>query len=384
MSDFSFIFGKIINWFRPPQGVLRAGASQGVGVVGDNNNIYLGSANGGVNHGGENESVKHEDGVKDNVPEKKTHKIFTNDVIDGKDIGLINEYFRGSKRTASAVFEMKQIFNDPRVEVRGGFVLNDEENEEADKMRNKLKGDGRPNDLHVILEGDIQDLNPNSVVLRGKHIDYAGVLALRNLNKCPVVVTANVLVVCKEAVGVVLHKRSKTTETEPEKIHLFGGGYMPEGDFRGQISRKNDGNPKRTAERELDEAACVYAGIKDVPVLLAWDRSDPRIHFVQLNYLFCRIPYKDYLSLVEDFNAKRNENVHDNYSWEGEPVKRSFQELLSDIKSDSQVSPRFAVSGKAHLLLWLALGCPGFNEEKPRIEEARKLFEETMKKEPVF
>jgi len=312
--------------------------------------------------------------------------------INEGDIDRINRYFRSPDGTEKVKIE--QIFSDPRVNVLRNYDLTDEEKEEAKKMRAELKEkkenlpDGLPNDLHVILKGD-HDFSPDSIVLEGERIDYAGLLALSNIARRdgkppPVVITSNVLVVCKDGVGVVLHRRAKDTRTEPGKIHLFGGGYMPGGVYEGQVPRESDGDPRVTAVRELKEAAYIYEGIKDVPIFLAWDKSDPYIHFVQINYLFCNIPYKTYQDVVENFNAKKKEEVGNNYSWEGEPVKRSYKKILDDIKKDSVKSSDFAASGKAHLLLWLALGCPGLNKESPRVEEARKVFEEVMAKKGIF
>jgi len=317
-------------------------------------------------------------GAGDNVHEKDlSFERFPDEngriIIDQKAIiDPINAYF-GRK------IEIKcQVFQSPKIEIVGDCChdFSDEEKEEVIRERDELNRGGRPNDMHAILvEEPKWNLNP--VVMRVKRVDYAGLTVLRKKGRLPVVVTANALVVCSDTGEVLLHKRSKT-ETDPNVLHVFGGGYMP-GDemYDNESYRGSDGlSLKSTVMREILEATTIGVEIKegkDWPMVLVMDNSCPGKPFVQLNYIFCDVSKKNINDGIKNFDIKKKSKARDNYTWEGDIEKYLFKELLKEVADDGVENSKFALSGKAHILVWLALGCPGFyNEERREWEPGSK------------
>jgi len=301
--------------------------------------------------------------------------------INQNDIDSVNAYFKNK------VFIIKQAFRIPEIKVCGDYDLG-EYKDEVEKERRELEIIKRPNDMHAVLHGEPKwDKTP--VVMQVKRIDYAGLTVLRKKGVKPKVITSNVLVVCSESGEVILHERSKSVDTEKGKIHFFGGGHMPgRAEYNDEIPRADDCESlTRTAEREFEEASAIKIAIpEDTPMLLVEDNACPEMPFIQLNYLVRDISKVVLENGLKLFDRKKESAAADNYSWEGNPDIHPFSELLNDLECEGFEDSKFALSGKAHLLMWLALGCPGIHDKNrewdigPRVQKARGVFDRIVKR----
>jgi len=95
--------------------------------------------------------------------------------------------------------------------------------------------------------------NNGKITITGKQIEYNKVLVLCNEGELPQVITANVLVVCKETRQVLIHKRSFKSKHYPNVLSNFGGSFMPETKIIKDNSRIYDKNLFATAAREFHE-----------------------------------------------------------------------------------------------------------------------------------
>jgi len=184
-----------------------------------------------------------------------------------------------------------------------------------------------------------------------------------------------------------LHARDDSLETDAGKLHIFGGGYMPDSEKARAVDLPGF---KATAQRELKEATGIEAVIEDdTPMLLATDDSckeEKGIRFFQVNYIYCDISAKEFKSAKKTFEAIKNLKMEYKYTWEGEPFSCELNELRSIVENDNFDGSEFAMSGKAHILAWMRLGCPGVFEVGSKSESARKaqnLFYEMMKKRGI-
>jgi len=297
--------------------------------------------------------------------------------FDEKIIPRLNEKFKDKAHIYGLVAK------DPLVDEGGRYDLSSVEEKTISDNREKLRCKGNFNDMHAIVVGETSWYT-DPVVLQTKSLEYAAVMALRDSARSagkplPQVLTANVLVICSEEKKIIIHKRSKGSATNPDTLQVFGGGYMPkppEDDRRGCGERKeHDGKALwKTAERELREESDINLVISEKAVrLLSMDRTSGTI---QLTYIGCDIK-KHVIDRARE-ESKNNKNPH---SWEGE-LKEIYFDKLDEILSGEAFSP----TGKIFILVWLALGAPGYggkfrvrsNGGKYKNCSAKKLFEKHM------
>jgi len=308
---------------------------------------------------------------------KKERKSKLPKEVNQKDIDMVNTYFQGKVKIFC------QAFQCPIVTIAGDWPLNPQQTLEAKKEGKRLEQCDRPNDLHAIL---IEEPNwkSNPVHMQARRIDFAGLTVLRNEKKRPKIITSNVLIICSETKEVLLHRRSEKSATNPGKLQIFGGGHMPGHDlYHGKRSRSSDSSLQETAQRELEEETTIKSLIPDsATMILALDNSHPDKPSLQLAYLACDIPKKALEIAINTFNDKKNSKAEDNYSWEGHLEKYRFKDFLNLIENDDPENSEFSPSGKAHILIWLALGCPGLHQWKGEAgaQNARQVFDRVMDK----
>lgn len=227
------------------------------------------------------------------------------------------------------------VDKEPQVDIVGPLEFTSEQQQAIAAYRTQLAESGRANDLHAILVDPVR-FEGSPVRFHARTCDYAGVKLLRENDGRPLVLSANVVFVCRERRQIVLHRRSDKVDTYPNCLHTFGGSFIPDLPCG---ARKDGASLKWTARREAGEEARIdFLSSVNVPMLLA---SELMTGFVQLVLLGVPVKPKDLDSAVSD----RLEGVVQSFS---------FDEL-----PDLLFAEEWCPSGKAHVLAWLALGAPG-------------------------
>src|SRR5438477_9878539 len=143
----------------------------------------------------------------------------------------------------------------------------------AENLR-QIISDRRPNDPQAILMNRPSwDLDP--VYLESCTLDFAGVRALRDEalgDLKPEVLSSNAVIFCNETRQLILHQRSKKSDTfaKEENLHTMGGAYQPP-----EGGREWDKlSLQHTAKREVLEEASAS---------LAWEAEPPMIMMKELD-----------------------------------------------------------------------------------------------------
>ncbi len=201
-----------------------------------------------------------------------------------------------------------------------------EESLDRDKIqyyRDKLQKEGRPNELHGVLKGDI--IWEERVKLNLEIYDCAEILYLREINRGFVpILSATSLLISSEAEEIILHRRSPDVSTYPNHLHTIGGGYLP--------NPNGDKTLKDTAVREIFEETNIKVEIdRDINVLVSQELSTGFIQFV---YLGVDIPKRELEGI--------------SHSLEGEIERYKFKNIPALLDE-----PSWIPSGKSHLKAWL-------------------------------
>lgn len=226
------------------------------------------------------------------------------------------------------------------------------------------------NEEHAIFVGS--DLF-NGVNLSCEICDFAYIKAMRTLYKesadlqerkrgNPEILSAGAVLVCAKERKILVHKRSPRSATYPDRLHILAGAYkplVPRGNFDSPGDRES---LEYTMIREVFEESSIIVRrypIKE-PVCVARELDTG---FVQFVYLGVRVTASDY--------EKAEANS------EGQVVSIAFNDLEEMLRQPENWVP----TGRAHILMWLALGAPGAGFfAKFGGKSAKALFEELTKK----
>ncbi len=224
---------------------------------------------------------------------------------------------------------------EPNINLVGKYELTATQEENARRHKDELTEKFRPNDPHVILVNDpLWEADP--INLDVKSLNYSEVCALRDETPYPQVLSAGVVLICKETEELILNRRSNDVATYSNKLHIYAGAYIPEG------TRDPDrASLFSTIYREIHEETHMCVSTHDVQDIMM--SKELKTGFIQLTALGISIEPKD-------FNRLEN-------NWEGKCERVPFQDLLSVLKHSAWVP-----SGKAQVLAWLALGAPNTNK----------------------
>jgi len=240
--------------------------------------------------------------------------------------------------------------NQPRINQKGKYALTTTQKEISRKYKSLLKRKERPNDPHALL------INPtiwksDPVNLDVETLDFSDICALREEGGKPQIISASVVLFCKETEELIFHRRGNVA-TYPNALHTFGGSYIPYGgwnpDRKGLLS---------TIFREVFEETQVQVNCEDIKIMAM--AKEVSTGFIQLIALGLSVSSKS----VNDLQG----------SWEGEIVQIPFENLQSVLMDNSF---NCVPSGKAHVLAWLALGAPNTKKgQKFGNLSAKELFE---------
>lgn len=229
------------------------------------------------------------------------------------------------------------ISDKPSVTINGTASLSNEQQEEAGKIRPNLS----LNEIHALAE------NWNGMPtasINARTCDFAELTVLRNYAKKtvgarpPNVISCGAVVVCPESKKIILHRRSASSSTYPGKLHILGGAYQPpQKRIPFDIPGDRD-NLDFTMIREIFEESGTIIRPFSEPVCVAEEVDTGFIQYVSLGVRITNEQCKQ---------IKEND--------EGDIFCVSFKQLPRLLQDSRDWVP----TGRAHLLMWLALGAPG-------------------------
>lgn len=226
---------------------------------------------------------------------------------------------------------------EPLIQIEGAYTLTREQSAFAQQERKKLART-QPNDPHALLAAE-PHWDDDPLHLRVHTLDFAAVRALRrpelNPDPRPPLISANIVLICREARQVILHRRAESSDTYPGALHTFGGAYWPPGvDGReaDKLALRN------TALREVLEETEASLSLEEGPPMVVL--REVSTGFVQLAFL--------------GVNVSARQARHINHNREGTIVRVGFDELPGRLINEKAWVP----TGQAALLAWLAVGAP--------------------------
>lgn len=196
------------------------------------------------------------------------------------------------------------------------------------------------NEVHALAsDWDGSDVD----CIRAESCDFADVLALREQSAIlrkppPAVISAGAVVICPEARSLIVHRRSSTSATYPNALHIMGGAYKPPVQYKNIDSPGDRSSLEFTMIREVFEESGLIIRRYDEPICVA---KEIDTGFIQYVYLGVRITASQFGQLSQNS--------------EGDLVKVSFDELRKALGDTHQWAP----TGRAQILMWLGLGAPG-------------------------
>ena len=252
---------------------------------------------------------------------------------------------------------LKESCRQVRLLPDGAFELTGDLKEEAKKQKKYLEKNKYPNDPHAIRSRGV-NWYADPVNIYFQTLSYDAVLALRALKREHEVISAGFLIICRETQEILLHHRSRKSETFPDRWHVFGGGYMPQVRDRQDYDRID---LLSTAIRELHEETQIGIS-RDVPSHCIISK-ELKTGFIQVVYLGANISKR----AIEENKG----------NWEGNVERISFRNLREVLEQEDKWVP----SGRALVLAWLALGAP-YAGWRPRFSDlsAKRLFDDLVPK----
>jgi hypothetical protein len=243
-------------------------------------------------------------------------------------IARLNAYFDGEVKIFC------QIKREPEIHMDGLFSLTEAQKAVAVGHCLRLTSLMRPNDPHAILVGEpIWQSDP--VHLDAKHVDFAGVCALRDEGLKPEILSSSALIISSDSQEVILHRRAPDVATYPGSLHTLGGAFMPPNTGGVDADRLS---LTSTVQREIHEETQVSLITENFPPMMM--AKELKSGFIQLVFLGFNI------STAAAGRLKEN--------WEGNIVRVPFSKLPTILRDTTWVP-----TGKSHVLAWLALGAPG-------------------------
>jgi hypothetical protein len=247
-----------------------------------------------------------------------------------------------------------EIRSEPEIVLLGELELNDEQKERRKVHLLRIQEREIQNDFHAILVNE-PNWGIDPVRLEVRHVDYAGVCALRDTGVRPPILSSNAVIVCEGDEELVIQRRGHDVATFPDHLHTFGGAFIP------QVHAKSvaDDNLRTTFEREmLEESKFALGDDGPLPMVLAQEVPTGFIQLIRIGY---------------NIDPSRKNRLK--ATWEGQVQYIKFDHLLREMQHDKWVP-----TGLGHILAWLALGTPGL-KSPPRFKrmKSNKLFEAILK-----
>lgn len=225
---------------------------------------------------------------------------------------------------------------EPLIQIDGTYTLTAEQSAFAQQERRQLAFT-QPNDPHALLAAE-PHWDDDPLHLRVRTLDFAAVRALRqpelNPDPRPPLISANMVLLCRETRQVILHRRAESSDTYAGALHTFGGAYWPPG-VDGREADKH--SLRNTAVREVMEETEASLSLDDEPPMVVL--LEVKTGFVQLTFLGVNV------------SARQAQLISPNR--EGTIVRVGFDDLPGRLMREDWVP-----TGRAALLAWLAMGAP--------------------------
>lgn len=179
--------------------------------------------------------------------------------------------------------------------------------------------------------------------IRAETCDFAALEAMRDIARqtraaMPLVLSACAVVTCPKRRSLLLHRRSGSSATHANKLHILGGAFNPPLQLR-KIDIPGDRDSLEfTMLREVFEESRLILRRYDEPICVAQELDTG---FIQYVYLGVRITAIQFNQLSQNS--------------EGDLEKVSFDELGRYLATEQDWAP----TGRAQILMWLGLGAPG-------------------------
>lgn len=241
------------------------------------------------------------------------------------------------------VLRLKPSYHLPKLIQHGEFDLNEEQIRRSLETSKSLR---RANDCcGAVVDSQNWDDQPLSIDY--VPLVYSQILAIRE-EKPIYMISGNAFLFSEERKTILLQRRSSSVIAYPNKLHSFGGSFIPPN--RDKISDLT--GIDQTARREVFEETGISFHIpKNTPIIVL---DEFTIHYIQIAFIGINITEAQF------YDSQEN--------WEGKIVEISFDDLETRMKNYDDWTP----SGWIHTIFWLILNCPNsttelrFNEKTGR------------------
>ena len=202
------------------------------------------------------------------------------------------------------------------------------------KYKKIIEAKEQDNDPHAVFKStnDI-NWNDNPPVIYYQTILYSQLLALHNQNIKPIMISCGALLISNETEELILHRRSSSSRTYPNKQHIFGGVMLGQT----QMARY-DKSCWETAKREIKEEIGIELQNGKYPIYVGEELDT---NFLQIVFLGVPISKKQLNSVV--------------LNWEGEITRVPFDKIQHCFINHNDYVP----TALMHIRCWLDLGAPG-------------------------
>lgn len=251
----------------------------------------------------------------------------------------LNHLFEGDVR----IFAVSE--SEPQIHLEGELSLTRKQAKIASEIASSLS----ENEKQSVLV-QTPDWESNPIQFRVRALKYSAVLALREVQPLPKILSANTLLICRDRAEIIIQRRGPEpyVKSYADCLGVFGGGYDP--------SDEKDANSLLlTAIREVWEETKVPWAPPSPSFMVAEEISTG---YVQIAFLGVNI-------------SREARNLIHPRMQEGTPVYVSYDELPNYLKKPTEKAQSVQADfvsgssrgwvpiGKAHVLAWLAHGAPG-------------------------
>lgn len=278
-----------------------------------------------------------------------------------EELDLINEYLQREEIRISRVLDaLPELVFLPYTDCPA--IASNIDSRKAEQYHQEQLSSGRVDDPHAFVyqNNDHEFLQPG----KGQSLQAYAIGRYSQLRSLPaeqkhrlLVLGANNLVIRPATNEFILHRRGDVAETQSNKLHGFGGGYMPywENGKKSIAVRRDDCKSLRfTAMRELHEESGLLS-LDHVPGFICAieerHRRDPSGKFGYLTFFFVTRIEEGYEPTYKGDpteGAKRVVRI----------TKKNLRAMIVHGKVDNfEVHPQL----RAELLVWILAGCPGLH-----------------------
>jgi 8-oxo-dGTP pyrophosphatase MutT (NUDIX family) len=228
------------------------------------------------------------------------------------------------------------IYKSPTVSVSGNMQLPAEVIQNALTLRPELE----LNERHAIAES--WD-GTNVDTIRTKTCDFADLLALREYSKKenklpPKVLSSGAVVICPSMRCILLHRRSDSSATYPNALHILGGAFKPPEKYKFIDNPGDRMSLEFTMVREVFEESGLIVRRYQEPICVMQELDTG---FIQYVHLGVRVTKEQFHQLSQNS--------------EGDLIRLPYDELSKTLMNEQDWVP----TGRAQILMWLGLGAPG-------------------------